>query len=113
MRKQAWTRDGQGQKARGRERRRERQRKREREREGEGGRERDNEYLRQAPRSAQSLMWGSIPQPWDHDLRQNQQSHAQLTEPPRCPEHVTLDLTVMSSSPTLGVGITKKITLHF
>ena len=47
--------------------------------EGEG--QRDN--LEQAPHSAQSLMWGSIPQPWDQDLRRNQDSDAQLDEPPR------------------------------
>ena len=28
-------------------------------------------------------MWGSIPQPWDHDLSQNQESTTKLTEPPR------------------------------
>ncbi|XP_058548321.1 uncharacterized protein LOC131490188 isoform X2 [Neofelis nebulosa] len=33
---------------------------------GERGRERDN--LKQAPRSAQSPMQGSIPPPWDYDL---------------------------------------------
>ena len=30
-------------------------------------------------------MWGSIPQPWDHDLSRNQESDAQPTEPPRRP----------------------------
>ena len=37
---------------------------------GEGGREREREResLKQAPCSAQSLIQGSIPGPWDHDL---------------------------------------------
>ena len=35
----------------------------------EGQREkRERENLKQAPRSAQSLMPGSMPRPWDHDL---------------------------------------------
>ena len=29
--------------------------------------------------------WGSIPQPWDQDLSQNQESDAEPTEPPMCP----------------------------
>ena len=32
-----------------------------------------------------SQMQGLIPQPWDHDLGQNQESDAQLTEPPSYP----------------------------
>ena len=39
----------------------------------------------EAPCSAWSPMQGSIPQPWDHDLSQNQESDAQPTDPPRCP----------------------------
>ena len=31
-------------------------------------------------------MWGSVPQPWDHDLSQNQEADAQLTETPRNPQ---------------------------
>ena len=62
----------------------ERERERERERAGERGRDRENP--KQTPCSAQSLMWGSILQPWDHDLNQNQESDAQLTEPPRRPQ---------------------------
>ena len=50
------------------------------------GRERKRENLKQALCSAQSPMRGSIPQPWDHDLSQNQESDAQLTEPPRHPK---------------------------
>ena len=43
---------------------------RERDREHEQGRgaEGEREDPKQAPYSAQSLMWGSIPQLWDHDL---------------------------------------------
>ena len=47
-------------------------------------RDRDRD-LKQAPLSAQSPMWGSIPQPWDHDLNQSQESDTELIEPPRCP----------------------------
>ena len=47
---------------------------------GEWQRERENP--KQAPHSAQSLMWGSISQPRDRDLSQNQDSDAQPTEPP-------------------------------
>ena len=35
---------------------------------GGGGVERES--FKQAPRSVQSLMQDSIPQPWDHDLSQ-------------------------------------------
>ena len=48
---------------------------RQREREGE------RENLKQAPCSAQSLTWGSIPRSWDHDLSQDQDSDAQPTVP--------------------------------
>ena len=51
---------------------------------GEGG-EGERENLKQTPHSAQSPTQGLIPQPWDHDLSQNQESGAQPTEPPRCP----------------------------
>ena len=47
-------------------------------------RERENN-LKQAPGSAQSLMWGSIWLSWDHDLNQNQESDAEPTEPPKSP----------------------------
>ena len=46
-------------------------------RERERGRERWRENLKQAPHSSQSPTWGSIPQPWDHDLSQNQELDAQ------------------------------------
>ena len=49
------------------------------------GREKERENLKQAPHSARSLMQGLIPWPWDHDLVQNQESDAQLTESPRHP----------------------------
>ena len=51
----------------------------EREREKEE-KERDNP--KQAPCSALSPTWGLIPQPWDHDQSQNQESDAQPTQPP-------------------------------
>ena len=60
------------------------ERMRERERETET--ETETENLKQVPCSAQSWVWGSIPQPWDHDLNRNQESDAQLTEPPGAPE---------------------------
>ena len=65
-----------------RERGRERQRNRASE--WSRGREREKENLKQAPPSGRSLMQGSIPQPWDHDLSQNQELGAQPTEPLRC-----------------------------
>ena len=37
-----------------------------------------------------SQMRGLISLPWDHDLSQNQESDAQLIEPPRCPEMDTI-----------------------
>ena len=49
------------------------------------GRRRERENPKQARHSVQSPTWGSILQPWDHDLSWNQESDAQLTEPPRCP----------------------------
>lgn len=41
---------------------------------GEEQRERERENLKQTLLWAQSPTWGSIPQPWDHDLSQNQES---------------------------------------
>ena len=62
---------------------------RERERECEQGRgvegERENLPLKQAPCLAKNLMQDSISPPRDHDLGQNQELEAQLTELPRCP----------------------------
>ena len=55
------------------------------ERERETETETETENLKQAPCSAQRLMWGLIPQTWDHDLSQNQELVAQPTEPPRYP----------------------------
>ena len=60
------------------------------EREGEG------ERISQIPCWVQNLMGGLISRPWDHDLSWNQESVAQLTEPPTypyryaftCTEHV-------------------------
>ena len=51
----------------------------EREREGHG------ENPKQAPHTAQGPTQGLIPQPWDHDLSQNQESDTQSTELPRRP----------------------------
>ena len=65
-------------------REREREREREKASRREGQREREG-IFKQAPHSVQSLTRGSIPQPWDRDLSQNQESEAQPTEPPRCP----------------------------
>ena len=48
---------------------------------GEGQRE----NLTQAPHSAQSPTQDSIPQSWDRDLGQNQESDTQPTERPRHP----------------------------
>ena len=44
---------------------------------------RGREILKQVPHSVQSPMWGSIPQPWDHDLSLNQESDTQPTKRPR------------------------------
>ena len=57
---------------------------------GEGKREREIENPKQAPHSSQSLVWGSIPQPWDHDLSWNRESEAQPTERPRHPSKFLL-----------------------
>ena len=46
---------------------------------------RGRENPQQASHPVQSPTWGSIPQPWDHDLSWNQTSDAQPTEPPRHP----------------------------
>ena len=54
------------------------------------GRGRRTENLKQAPRLVQSPTQGSISQPRDHDLSRNQESDAQLTEPPRCPSPILL-----------------------
>ena len=58
------------------------------------GEERDN--LKQAPCSVQSPTQGSIPQPWDHNLKRNQESDAQLTEPPQVPQLQLLFLNTHS-----------------
>ena len=52
----------------------------------EGQRER-RENVKQALHSAQRSRQGSIPRRWDHDLSQNQESDAQLTEPPGHPKY--------------------------
>ena len=46
---------------------RQRERVRERTSGGEGQKERERDHLKQTPHSAESLTWGLIPQPWDHD----------------------------------------------
>ena len=55
----------------------------EKEEAGEGQRERQS--LNQASHLTQSQTQGSIPRPWEHDLSQNKESDAQLTEQPRRP----------------------------
>ena len=50
-----------------------------------------------------SVMRDSILGPRDHDRAKGRGS---TTEPPRSPKDVTLDLGVISSSPTLGIKIT-------
>ena len=52
-----------------------------RDREGAGDRGSGRQNLQQAPCPAGSPTCGSIPQPWDHDLSQNQEPDVQLTEP--------------------------------
>ena len=74
----------------------ERQRDREREQvvggaEGEGYEEVKN--VQQVLCWVQSVVWGSVSRPWDHDLSQNQKLNTQLTEPPRCPTCETLNST--------------------
>ena len=76
-RKRENTRAGKGLEGEG-EGERERERETERDTERERGREKEN--TKQAPCSVQSLMQSSIPRPWDHDLRQNQELSTQLTE---------------------------------
>ena len=52
---------------------------------GGRGRRSGREKPKQTPRSVWSLMWGSIPRSWNHDLGRKQESDAQPTEPPRYP----------------------------
>ena len=47
---------------------------------GEGQREREN--IKQATCSSWRQSQGSILQPWDHEMNQNQDSDTQVTEPP-------------------------------
>ena len=56
----------------------------------EGGREGGRERILSRLHTAWSLMQGSVTQPWDHDLTQNQELNAQPTEPPRCPSSIYL-----------------------
>ena len=64
----------------------------------EGQRERERENLNKALHSVQRPTWGSISQPWDHDLGQNQELDAQPTEPPRRPHpYFMYEETEMSS----------------
>ena len=51
---------------------------------GGRGRGRQGERISSRPHMS-CLMQVSISQPWDHELSQNQESDASLTEPPRCP----------------------------
>ena len=57
-------------------------------------READRESQAGSTLLVQSPTWGSISQTWDHDLSQNQEPDAQLTEPPRRPSKVTSWCTV-------------------
>lgn len=43
-------------------------------------------------------MWSSIMETWDHDLSQNQESDAQLTEPLRCPLGIFLYLKIIKDT---------------
>lgn len=52
---------------------------------GGGAEEEEEENPKQTPRWAWSLMQGSISLPWDHNLRRNRESDAQLTGPPKAP----------------------------
>ena len=63
--------------------------KREREAEGE------KENLKQAPHSAWNMTRGLIPPPWDHDLRENQESDTQVTEPPRSSPKPTFKMILL------------------
>ena len=58
---------------------------REREHEQGRGAEEERETLKLAPHPVQSPTRGWIPRHWDHDLSQNQECDAQLTEPLRSP----------------------------
>ena len=51
---------------------------------GEGRMERERENVKQTPRWARSCWVAGITWPWDHDLSQNQEPTAQLTEAHRC-----------------------------
>ena len=64
----------------------------ERKREHEWGRgaDKEKENLKQALHTAQSLTWGWIPWPWDHNLSQNHASDTQPSKPPWWPQHFLL-----------------------
>ena len=49
------------------------------------GGEAETENLKQILCWALGPTWGLISSPWDHDLGQNQELDAQLTDPPKCP----------------------------
>lgn len=57
-----------------------------RETEDESGRDMvTGESDKQTPCWARSPIWGTISQPWDHELSQNQELDASPNAPPRCP----------------------------
>ena len=56
--------------------------------------QRERENRKQAPRSVQSPVRGSIPQPWDHNLSRNQESDTPLTEPPGAPKRANFQCTL-------------------
>ena len=76
----------------------------ERENTSRGEEQRGGRDLKEAPCSVQSPRRGSIPQPWDYDLSQNQESDAQPTEPPRCPWISSLYRILFSCLPYIHKG---------
>ena len=83
-------------------------------REREGGREGGREGIKQVPLSAQSLMWGSIPRPWDHDLNRNQELYTQPTEPLRRSSFIFLSKLYQSChNPTHFFLIVDNLRLFF
>ena len=63
----------------------------------------ERQNLKQASHSAGSLMWGSIPRPWDHHLSQYQELDVQSTEPSTCP---SILLFIKESWPSILKGKT-------
>ena len=70
-------------------------------------REREGENFKQAPSSAWRPTWGSVSQPWDYDLSQNQESGTWVAQSVKCPTSAQVMISrFVSSSPVSGSVLT-------